>query len=385
MALTDKLTAIANAIRSKTGKTNTMTLDQMATEIEGISGGGIEPFELNLDSDIRNQGFVSMLKILGEGTVTKIKTKGSLTEAFKSAPDVGIKIPDIEHTSPSYTNMDDMFRYSTIKSENLPKISCSYSMYSISSLFANSALEYIPEDFFDSIPLSTNGPRNSVFNSCRKLRRIPKNVFEKINVGHPWYSNSFMYSAFYTCFTLGELDGIKVIDEDGSASSNMFYNTFNSCYMLKRVVFATNEGQPYVLKIKSQAIDLSERVGYAYNTKNIIDNSSMTTANQVIDDTTYNNLKDTEDWFTTDVNYSRYNKTSAVETINSLPDTSAYLAANGGTNTIKFNGASGSKTDGGAINTMTEEEIAVATAKGWTVTFAQEEQNERTSVSNNKV
>lgn len=40
MALTDKLTAIADAVREKTGKADEMTLDQMAVEIEGISGGG---------------------------------------------------------------------------------------------------------------------------------------------------------------------------------------------------------------------------------------------------------------------------------------------------------------------------------------------------------
>lgn len=39
MALTDKLTAIANAIRSKTGKTGTLTLDQMASEVSNISTG----------------------------------------------------------------------------------------------------------------------------------------------------------------------------------------------------------------------------------------------------------------------------------------------------------------------------------------------------------
>ena len=39
MALTDKLTAIADAIRGKTGKADEMTLDQMAVEIAGISGG----------------------------------------------------------------------------------------------------------------------------------------------------------------------------------------------------------------------------------------------------------------------------------------------------------------------------------------------------------
>lgn len=40
MALTDKLTAIANAIRSKTGKTGKLSLDQMVTEIGSMSGGG---------------------------------------------------------------------------------------------------------------------------------------------------------------------------------------------------------------------------------------------------------------------------------------------------------------------------------------------------------
>ena len=40
MALTNKLQAIADAIRKKTGKTDTLTLDAMVTEIEGMSGGG---------------------------------------------------------------------------------------------------------------------------------------------------------------------------------------------------------------------------------------------------------------------------------------------------------------------------------------------------------
>ena len=40
MALTDKLKAIADAIRGKTGKTDEMTLDQMAVEIAGIQAGG---------------------------------------------------------------------------------------------------------------------------------------------------------------------------------------------------------------------------------------------------------------------------------------------------------------------------------------------------------
>ena len=95
----------------------------------------------------------------------------------------------------------------------------------------------------------------------------------------------------------------------------------------------------------------------------------LTNATKIIDDASYQSLKNNPDSWTTLIQYSRYNHDSAVETINSLPDTSAYLATDGGTNTIKFKGSSGSATDGGAINTLTEAEIAVATAKGWTVTL----------------
>lgn len=59
MALTDKLTNIADAIRGKTGKTEEMTLDQMATEIAGIetgggTGGSMESGELVLSSAVTN-------------------------------------------------------------------------------------------------------------------------------------------------------------------------------------------------------------------------------------------------------------------------------------------------------------------------------------------
>lgn len=46
MALTDKLKAVADAIRGKTGGTEELTLDQMATEIAGIeTGGGESPLD----------------------------------------------------------------------------------------------------------------------------------------------------------------------------------------------------------------------------------------------------------------------------------------------------------------------------------------------------
>lgn len=44
MALTDKLTAIADAIRLKTGKTDSLTLDRMPTEIASIEAGAEDTF-----------------------------------------------------------------------------------------------------------------------------------------------------------------------------------------------------------------------------------------------------------------------------------------------------------------------------------------------------
>ena len=53
MALIDKLTAIANAIRGKTGKADALTLDQMAMEIEAIeNGSGVDYLVQRLDGTL---------------------------------------------------------------------------------------------------------------------------------------------------------------------------------------------------------------------------------------------------------------------------------------------------------------------------------------------
>lgn len=46
MALTDKLTAIANAIRTKSGGTDFLTLDEMVTAISGITGIERKTFQI---------------------------------------------------------------------------------------------------------------------------------------------------------------------------------------------------------------------------------------------------------------------------------------------------------------------------------------------------
>jgi hypothetical protein len=106
---------------------------------------------------------------------------------------------------------------------------------------------------------------------------------------------------------------------------------------------------------------LSSTIGYTTSSSPI----GLDTNKRVSNAEQYSQLKEDEAWWGYNkANNSCYNHDSAVETINSLPDTSGY-----GTNTIKFKKLMGEITDAGAVDTLTEEEIAVATAKGWTISF----------------
>ena len=172
-----------------------------------------------------------------------------------------------------------------------------------------------------------------------------------------YYGYSYFYGSFGYCRVLDELLELP-IPYTGVWTSNAFGGFCENTCRIKNITFASTGAKQW----KNQNIDLSSNRGYGK-----VDIGVIGVDKRVVDDATYAALKNDPDWWTTDIAYSRYNHDSAVATINSLPDTSEYLATAGGTNTIRFKGAAGEKTDGGAINTLTAEEIAVAAAKGWTV------------------
>ena len=68
MALTEKLKAIADAIRGRTGKTEGLTLEQMAAEIAGMGARGIIGGELSCQCD--GWGLYAQRVFIGENTVT---------------------------------------------------------------------------------------------------------------------------------------------------------------------------------------------------------------------------------------------------------------------------------------------------------------------------
>lgn len=252
------------------------------------------------------------------------------------------------------------------KLQTLPTINSNGAIINnINGIFRLTEFKSIPNNYFNFVTAIDNYfTMNGIFQECKKLRNIPTSF----NTVAALYSRTVASCApYYTmaasCTVLDEITNLAVLTLP-TLTSNTFSSMVTSCYRLKNFTFESGK----TVNWKNQTIDLSINVGYGlYNS--VAPNYGIAATKYVKDATTYSALKDDPDWFAGKVEYSRYNHDSAVATINSLPDASSYLATAGGTNTIKFKGAAGSATDGGAINTLTADEIAVATAKGWTVSL----------------
>lgn len=372
------LTNIAAAIRGKNGTTNTYKPSQMAAAIDAITtGGGADGICLtgSLDrlfypwsgahyDDTWAETYYYP-KFVSENTTTKDIT--SLLQAFRQCT-----LTEIPFAINLTTDSEVMVNYAFAESQlhRLPTISGTLGVELGRICYNCENLNNVDGLANTKVFTGTKGKAQEVFFGCKSLRRVPESFLQE--AGRQPYTGSnytFYYRTFYTDFVLDEVKNLGVSEKE--YTSNTFNSTVYMCYRLKDFTFETNsDGTAKVASWKGQTIDLTN-VGTLNNSSMITgSNSGITTDKAVTDDASYQALKNDPDWYAfKDDNYCRYNHDSAVNTINSLPDTSAYLATAGGTNTVKFTGAKGALTDGGAINTLTEEEIAVATAKGWTVTL----------------
>ena len=386
MALTNKLSAIGDAIREKTGKTALLTLDAMPLEIASIETGGggeelpEEAFIITDDCNYRfsNNGWNWFINQYGNKITTQnINSANYMFSHSNALTHIPFDINLEKGTTLIIGALTGLFSYCSGLEEvplvigDLPVPSGPYSgNLNLDYIFMNcNRVREIPDDYFWNIAGEaywnkaqefTAGSRSSLFNGCHSLRRLPDISMLKNKVS--LYMCLYDY-AFQNCYALDEIIDLPVLEVE--FTSNAFNATFSGCGRVKSITFETNEdGSPQTAKWKNQTIDLTNSVGatLAYYITNY--NSGITADKEAKDEATYQAVKNDPDWFASTSFCSRYNHDSAVETINSLPDTSAY-----GTNTIKFQRQAGQWTDGGAINTLTEEEIAVAAAKGWTVTL----------------
>lgn len=371
----DSLKAIGDAIREKNGETTTYKPAEMAAAITAISGGGSSGYvptddDLKLTGNCANLFASGKFKWIIDNYGNRITTEGisSANGMFRSY--IGDNVSFIINSNYEL-DCRNMFYLAGIEG-TLPKIvmikTTDY-ITSISGMFYGYRYDNIPDDYFNSMAsakiyqyISMGG----VFQEAKHITKIPSSwlTFTSKYPKTDLYDNPYNV-AFKNCYSLKKLNNLHTFSSF-VIKNNFFRETFNGTYSLDSVTFAPlPEGTEY-RQWKSQVISLNNYVGYGigYNMIGIFDSNK-----EVVNDSTYAALKNTDDWWSSDINYSRYNHDSAVETINSLPNTKPYLDANGGTNTIIFQGNAGAKTDGGAINTLTDAEIAVAIAKGWTVSF----------------
>ena len=373
------LTGIADAIRGKNGSTDTYKPSEMAAAITAISGGGAEPVieELSITANGTytapegTDGYSPVVvnvpqdggKILLDGTNAHL---GIFSYDFwnKEIENNRFKTKDLVANTSTDTDIPVGLFYRCRNLTNIP-FSLNFKKDGNGKVLHNlfydcNKLTRLPDISIDKIngsnymfegcyiiseiPNSYCEPEytmtfNFMFEYMMTLRKIPQALLDKMN-SNVFYSN-FINNTFSRLYSIDEINGILV--NSGTLTSNRHNNMCNFCLRVKNITFRTNNGVPIVANWKNQIIDLTYYEGYAISKSgtNSCIYGDITADKLVTDDATYQALKDDPDWWTADIAYSRYNHDSAVATINSLPDTSAYLAANGGTNTIEFKGESG--------------------------------------------
>lgn len=378
------LTKIANAIREKNGSSDTYKPAEMADAIAAIeTGSGDLPEEaFNITGSCKYKFAYDSWNWYIDTYGNRIKTSGitDCQNMFLNSYALELIPFDINCSNTGTVSGFNSMFYECNKLREIPRIRgalVSMGTGVLGDFMRNcKRVRYMPDDYFDEIDFSKITNCNSkyyyigssIFYGCASLRKIPTKF---IRYDNPQANTSVYPNLFNSCYAADEITNIPCpYATDYEKTSNIFNATFSAVSRAKNITLDAENGTKKQ-SWKSQTIDLSYFVGYCqFKSSATTDyNSGITADKEVKDDATYQALKNDDDWFSTKLEYSRYNHDSAVNTINSLPDTSEYLSTAGGTNTIKFLGASGSLTDGGAINTLTEEEIAVAAAKGWTITY----------------
>lgn len=382
------LISIANAIRYKTGETAKMSAAEMPNEILSISGEGAADYQFptvitcnlnttsvggTLDWLYNTVPFITFQH--NEDTDFETDFSWSMPGFFAGSSATDLSNVTIKHTPPgvfsSKVRAGEFYKCKYLT--KLPTYCYHNGWNSLKGVFFYcERLRELPETFyyetdeygntrFDVKPItSTNYLRG--FEACRSLRKLPPFPTKLYPIN--------FYRAFALCNNLDEIVGLPVYSNT-LTNGNNYYQTFLDCNRIKNMTFAVkDDGTPYSAEWSKVTIDLSTAGFYQQNGFQPY-NSGITRDKHVYSAILYAQLKDDEDWFTEYASLSRYTLDAAIATINSLPDCSAYLKANPtrAANTIIFKGSAGSDIGGQQISMMSTEQIAVATAKGWTVTL----------------
>lgn len=326
------LSAIGDAIREKGGTTALIAPQNMPNAIQALVIGNIDTGDIPetafaLSGRCDNWDYEGKWDWFCELYGSKIKCSNYITSAsgmFYGTELKSIPFDIILGGNGIYHDCSKMF----MTAGNLSSVSgliihrpnnLSYMFYNCSNLktidWYIGTTSYINYD-------SISGDFEYMFYNCEKLTSLPSlSGLYCYGTG----KNLLNGNAFYGCNALTAIRGLDIGDYPDRDVNYCGVRPFATCYALEELTFTSRGASD----LSNQTLNITGKVGYS-----------------------------------SDINTSKYNRTSAVNTINSLPDLSL-----GSNNIINFNGNSGLSTEGGAISTMTEEEVAVAVAKGWTVSY----------------
>lgn len=408
------LTNIANAIRDKNGTVDTYKPSEMAAAILAIEAGGGDSYVPTAEdltysiTEFKANNNAWVLNEYGDRiTLVKNDDIGSYFENcsfehFDKNLTLGATITLLSLTN-CFANCNSL-KDITAQFKIVGNSNNQIYLYKADAMFYSCyQLRSINDNLFDGSYIkwfnTTNSSYNrflNAFSECYSLREIPTFYFKMLTANGQPKINDYLYSytnMFKYCYTLNKIENLPVVSQRNNGlaiADNMFGNTFACLYNLSKLTFQTNEdGSPLTANWTGQVINLHRTTaspGYLMSGRNattITGYNSGLTAEDEIDketgvnpDTQYYLGDGINNHWTANLHLAKYGHTEAVETLNSLPDTSAA----GGGNTITFYGKQGWYTDylkgrtndntfDSRIQNLTEAEIAVAAAKGWTVSI----------------
>lgn len=256
MALIEKLNAIGDAIRSKTGKEDKLTLDDMVTEIEGIAVGG--------DNDIED-GLV-------DGTITeyyndRVTSLGSFAFGYNRNLEM-VNLPNVE------TIGDFAFQQcSKLKTAYIPKLktkgdgsgACFSYCTSLESVdfpllnvYISRLFEYCSNLKNVNLPLLP-GLGANMFNTCIALKEV---YFPSVTIA---YSNA--------CTNCTSLE-IVIFD---SKVGFIRQTIFNNCTSLTALVLRNEEISTLSYTNVFQGTPIEAGTGYIYVPKALIEDYKVAT------------------------------------------------------------------------------------------------------------
>ena len=251
MALTDKLVTIADAIREKTGKTDKMTLNQMAVEIDEIASGNTEVEDAMLTRTLTSyeNNRITELGRYGLQGMRLLETV-SLPNLVKTPIDAFADCTALKHVSlPKYTGLQGGSR-----------------MFDRCSA--------LTDDSFD-IPnlIHTNGLD---FRECTGLTKVPYES-QLDYVGDMCFMNCLIqsanlpnvtgigYSSFYGCKSLVRVDaGVK-------QRGTLRRDTFNGCSALETCILRADAFLPMDNTSAFKGTPIESGTGYIYVPSALVD------------------------------------------------------------------------------------------------------------------